>query len=234
MTELQDVDVETVHVVASENGCSMLHLQADCHYLEKAADTDDTNYRPGEKTKPVDAATRRDDDDICQWCAYRHAETTLPPHTERERYHDRAWLAGQYHEKNQTAAEIADACDCSEWTICKWIHKHDIKVRYQSEHWLRARYHGDGMSLREIADECDIGKDWVGHWMREHDIERRGKQAADPRLRDAEWLRQQYHDRQLSLNDIGEECDCDHSIISRWMDRHDIQTRSQGRRGGAE
>jgi DNA-directed RNA polymerase specialized sigma24 family protein len=237
MTELREFDIETVHVATAggHNGGlpDVLHLSGDCGHLERAAaaSTEDssntTNSWDGDRIREVDVDTRHPDEQICEWCEYRHTDTQLPPHTEREPYHDAEWLAELYHEDNHTAAEIADLCECSEWTICKWIHKHDIKIRYQSEHWLRARYHGDKMTMREIASECDIGKSTVERWLDRNSIPTRN---VDDRLEDAEWLGTQYHQKELSTYDIADLCGCSSETVRSWLNKHDIQTRSCGRR----
>jgi len=42
-----------------------------------------------------------------------------------------------------------------------------------------------------------------------------------------EWLRQKYVDEQYSTAEIGELCDCSKETIRRWLDNHDIETRSK-------
>jgi hypothetical protein len=244
MTELSEFDVESIHVATAggHNGGlpDVLHLSGDCGHLERAAaaSTEDssntTNSWDGDRIREVDVETRHPDEQICEWCEYRHTDTQLPPHTEREPYHDAEWLAELYHEQNHTAAEIADLCDCSEWTICKWIHKHDIKIRYQSEHWLRARYHGDKMTQTEIAEVCDIAQARICRWMQKHDIETRDPPSAvDVRLDDPEWLRTQYHEKRLSQRTIADMCDCAQDTVSNRLAKYDMRA-SDGYRGGAD
>jgi hypothetical protein len=232
MTELREFDVETIHVATAggHNGGlpDVLHLSGDCGHLERAAATsteassNTTNSWDGDRIREVDVETRHPDEQICEWCEYRHTDTQLPPHTEQEPYHDAEWLAEMYHEQNHTAAEIADLCDCAEYTICKWIHKHDIAIRYQSEHWLRARYHEDGLSQAEIAGVCDCGQSTIQRWMNTHDIE---ANISVTQLRDSEWLREQYCAYGLSSYIIAERCDCTPKTVQNWLQRHGIQTR---------
>jgi DNA-binding CsgD family transcriptional regulator len=234
MTELSEFDVETIHVATAggHNGGlpDVLHLSGDCGHLERAAaasteaSSNTTNSWDGDRIREVSVETRHPDEQICEWCEYRHTDVQLPPHTEREPYHDAEWLAELYHEENHTAAEIAERCECSEWTICKWIHKHDIKIRYQSEHWLRARYHEDGMTIRDIASECEARKTTIWEYLCDHDIETRppgGKQQ----LPDAEWLREQYQHNGLSTYDIADICGCSPEPVRERLHEYDIAFR---------
>lgn len=45
---------------------------------------------------------------------------------------------------------------------------------------------------------------------------------------DAEWLRQKYHDEDLSTTEIAELVDVSQPTISDWLNRHDIETRDFG------
>ena len=47
------------------------------------------------------------------------------------------------------------------------------------------------------------------------------------KYRDEAWLREKYHDEELSTSDIGDLCDCTKETIRRWLDRHGIDTRSK-------
>jgi len=44
---------------------------------------------------------------------------------------------------------------------------------------------------------------------------------------DVEWLREQYVDNRRTVTDIAEECGVSTTTISRWMDKYDIDARSQ-------
>lgn len=48
------------------------------------------------------------------------------------------------------------------------------------------------------------------------------------KYRDEEWLRVAYKQVGMTVTEIAEECDCDHSTICRWLDNHGIETRSGG------
>lgn len=46
------------------------------------------------------------------------------------------------------------------------------------------------------------------------------------KYRDADWLREKYHDDRLSSAEIADICECSKSTILRWLDRHGIEKRS--------
>lgn len=46
---------------------------------------------------------------------------------------------------------------------------------------------------------------------------------ADPQYRDEGWLREQYHEKGLSQQQIAERCDVSAVTISNWMDKHGIE-----------
>jgi len=49
-----------------------------------------------------------------------------------------------------------------------------------------------------------------------------------PKYRDEAWLREQYIEQERPQHDIAEECDCHQNTIRRWLEKHDIKTRSRG------
>jgi|APHM01.1.fsa_nt_gi hypothetical protein len=50
------------------------------------------------------------------------------------------------------------------------------------------------------------------------------RDPADERLADPDWLREQYVERDLTIFDIADECDCNQSTVSRWLDIHGVDT----------
>jgi len=52
----------------------------------------------------------------------------------------------------------------------------------------------------------------------------------EPKYRDEEWLREQYAENYRTTPDIAEECGCTEGTVSRWLERHDIETRKGGPR----
>lgn len=48
------------------------------------------------------------------------------------------------------------------------------------------------------------------------------------RYREKEWLKEQYHEKQLTAEEIGVMCEVSKNTILNWLHKHDIQTRSKG------
>jgi uncharacterized protein YjcR len=49
--------------------------------------------------------------------------------------------------------------------------------------------------------------------------------SAEPKYHDKEWLREEYVEKGRSTLDIADECSCISKTVSRWLNRHDIETR---------
>lgn len=50
--------------------------------------------------------------------------------------------------------------------------------------------------------------------------------TGDPIYRDPEWLREKYWEEEMSLNEMAEEAGCAYNAVWRWMDKHDIERRT--------
>lgn len=50
------------------------------------------------------------------------------------------------------------------------------------------------------------------------------------RYREAEWLREKYHDEELSIGDIADLCDTSTATIHKWKEEHGIETRNRKHR----
>lgn len=102
--------------------------------------------------------------------------------------------------------------------------------KYRDEEWLREQYLEKGRVVRKIADDCDVDRSTIYNWLNEFGIERQrgpGYRSDEPdKYRDAEWLKEKYHDEKLSTAEIASLCDCSKETIRRWMDRHGIEARS--------
>ena len=99
--------------------------------------------------------------------------------------------------------------------------------KYRDEEWLREQYIEQGKSTYDIADECGCDNTTVRRWMERHDVKRRtcGPRLPDERLKDEEWLREQYVERGRSSGDIANECGCHANTVLKRIKRHGIQRR---------
>lgn len=101
---------------------------------------------------------------------------------------------------------------------------------YRNPHWLRSRYNDDGKAVPEIADECGVSRRTIRKWMDRYGIETTGKGPTPDNTdyRDADWLSFMYHERGHTVEEIADRCDVAISTISRWLDKHGIETREKG------
>lgn len=156
------------------------------------------------------------------------------------KHRDESYLRKKYLEEGLTTYEIAEECGCVDATVLKWLKKHGIETRkataipentapderLTNSEWLREQYVEEYRSSVEIADECECTPNSVLYWLDRHGIEKRssGSKAADPRLTDASWLREQYIEKELLCKEIAEECDVGTSNVSAWLKKHGIET----------
>jgi len=175
------------------------------------------------------------------------------PKTDK-RLGDADWLHKQYVEKGMWCEEIAEECGCAVSTVYEWLCKHSIETRGKGGgkerirenmvaddrlldgDWLREQYIEKRMSCIKIAKECGCSNTAVQEWLSRHDIEIQPDliHAADERLIDADWLREEYIEKQRSGYDISEELHCGVKTVYNWLNRHDIEIQFNGRPAGSD
>jgi len=166
-------------------------------------------------------------------------------------YRDKQWLRHQYTNKSLTAPEIADKCNCSKRTVYRWLHRHNITTRsgggdaiaerraadqrLTDPAWLREKYVKQEKSSREIADKIGCTKGAVQNWVNKHGIEtdQHRKEPVD-RLRDGQWLREQYVENGKSGYEIAQELGCSTSALYYWVREHGIETQHNGKVSGED
>lgn len=150
-----------------------------------------------------------------------------------KRLTDADWLRKEYVEKEHTTTKIADECDCSKDTVWNWLEKHDIESRsrladkrLKDAEWLRKQYIELGKSMKDIGEECGCSRSVIRKWLHRHNIESRvASPPADSRLADESWMKAQYVEKGQSTGEIANVCDCSHSVVLDWMEKHGIETR---------
>jgi transposase len=143
-------------------------------------------WRQGKKQK--EAAGRTWNEQIVRGC---EAGSMSSEHGGGEKYRAKHWLKKQYVEKELTARNIAERCDCHKMTIYRWLDKYDIPTRdpeeaarsgtsddfelLKDEEWLYEQYVEKELTGKEIANKCDAHYKTVYNWLHKHDIETRGR-----------------------------------------------------------
>lgn len=133
---------------------------------------------------------------------------------------------------------MAELASCSERTIANWLRKNDIEVRsddqyqhkkYRRKKWLERQYIDKKKSMSEIAKLCNVEASTICKFVHKFNIPTRSKSEASQLLspggeyRNAEWLKQEYIEKDKSSIDIAEECDVAPGTISRWLRRYEIE-----------
>lgn len=157
-----------------------------------------------------------------------------------------------YHEERYTLNEIADHFGCSYLAVRNRFQIHGIEIRstaesmanadddsYREEAWLRERYHEDGLSKQVIADRCGVCESTIQAWMNKFGIEARSLSDAqlkrserrDEPYMDADLLETLYWDEGMTQREMAGYFDVTQIVITRWMNKYDIQLRYAGAHG---
>jgi IS30 family transposase len=161
-----------------------------------------------------------------------------------EKLKDEEWLREQYKNKQKSQLEIAEELRVDSRTVFRWIEKHNIEKRSYSEsqsdgdvkklkdeEWLREQYINQERSTVDIADEIEVAGSSVRRWMNKHGIEvhsesERQSDGDVKKLKDEEWLREQYRNKERSIYEIADKLNVSNSTVFCWLRRHEISTRS--------
>jgi len=93
---------------------------------------------------------------------------------------------------------------------------------------LIVEYHGNELSIREVADKLGCSQGTINHWMDKFCIDRRQVRGqTGEEWKNPDVLKELYHDKGLSLEQIAMEYDVPRSNILYWMDKHGIDRRNR-------
>lgn len=100
---------------------------------------------------------------------------------------------------------------------------------------VRYYYNKRGYSLKETGETLGCAECTVYQWCRKHGIETRDPQEArdtgtPEELKDKEWLRREYNEKERVMADIGDQLDVTALTVSKWARKHDLPTRGRHRR----
>lgn len=159
---------------------------------------------------------------------------------------DGDWLREQYCDEQKSPSEIGDELGLSTTPVWTWLEKHDIETRSVAEaqtegdieplkdaDWLREQYWECEKTLAEIAAELNVSDVTVNKYMMEHGLERRDTTSSEVQsdgdiepLKDAEWLKTQYLEKELSAGEIGKMLGVSKTPVLYHMHEHNIEPRS--------
>ena len=159
-------------------------------------------------------------------------------------YQDEDWLREQYHELGKSQGEVADSAGVTESTIRRWMKEHVIERRSMSEaksegdtelytdpDWLRKQHWDRGKTMVEVGELAGVSGTTIKRWMDKLGLERRSNSEAQSDgdrdlYTNSDWLQEQYWDQEKTVAQIGELAGVSETTIKRWMNRHNIETRS--------
>ena len=156
------------------------------------------------------------------------------------------WLREQHWENNHTLSEIGEMVGVSDTAVIRKMEDYDVetKTRAQAQtdgdieqlrdrEWLKNQYWERGRTLADIGDELDVTDVTVNEWMKKHGIERRDTTASEVQadgnvepLKDADWLREHYVEKEMSAGEIAAELGVSKTPVLRFMKEHGIKARS--------
>ena len=107
--------------------------------------------------------------------------------------------------------------------------------KYHDKEWLQEKYWTQGMDTTEIAKEIGVVRETIRRWLVKHNIPRRkrgpekGSSRGDAgKLRDKDWLENQYNELEKSAGKIARELDLNDQTVLNWMEKHGIERREVG------
>lgn len=201
-----------------------------------------------QSTREIGETCGCSDDTIRRWLKRHGVERRgRGGSTANKQLADKEWIREQYIEKGNSTYEIAEKCGCHHSTVGKWIKRHGFETRgtggegtadrrLTDEGWLYKQYIERELTTYEIGDECECSAHTVARWLHKHGIETRGGNLGpvDERLKDEQWLREQYVNREQTQAEIAEKCDCSTQPVSKWLNEHEVETRSRTSHFNAE
>jgi len=168
--------------------------------------------------------------------------------TEERKYRNEDWLRKQYSGKQLVANEIAEKCGCSERTIQRWLKRHEIerrpggsivsesKIEYpklRDKDWIQSEYVEKGKSCVDIAKGVGCSKSSVQKWLDKHNISTTtNKQKTPEKLKDEEWLREQYVQKEETGYRIADKLECSQTTVYSWIRKHGIEQQYNGKVSG--
>ena len=182
---------------------------------------------------------------VSKWLKRYGVETRGQNRKTPDQLKKKAWLRKQYLDKEQTQAEIAEQCGCAPPTVSQWLTRHNIKTRskgarvsdnrLENESWLHTQYVVKKRSPGEIAQECECSLTTVNRWLDLHGLDKNnGSDTATEGLKNEEWLREQYIDKEKTQKEIGQKCDRSKTAVCIAMRKHGIKAREQNKPGFAK
>jgi transposase len=153
--------------------------------------------------------------------------------TDEPKYRDAEWLREQYINERRSTHNIAAECGCSASTVRYWMGKYEIQTRepgpytadrrLERREWVEKQYVENEKTCEEISKMCDCTPTAVYKWLEKHEIPTK-RPVSDGRLRDFEWLNQQYSNEGKTGTEISEKCGCSGAAVYAWLEKHGIET----------
>ena len=146
-----------------------------------------------------------------------------------------------YNEERLSTLEIAEKCNVSTSTIGNWMDRYGMERRSQNklssdsykptEKELDQWYNEEELSTIQIAEKCNVTNGTIGKWMDKYGMERRSqnKLSSDAYKPNKEELDKWYNEERLTTIQIAEKCNVTHPTIGRWMDKYEMERRSQNK-----
>jgi transposase/uncharacterized C2H2 Zn-finger protein len=173
-----------------------------------------------------------------------------------QKYEDADWLKRQIRALNRSTREVAEECDVRPSVIRERISRQDWsglheceqcdrvfetrqglgrhrgdshELNYKNNDWLQRKYVEEGLSESEIARICSVSGSVIHNRLKKIGIETRSQAHShrNRKLADPDWLREMYHNRQLSTAEIRDKAGVSQrAVVSTALSRHGIETRN--------
>lgn len=104
------------------------------------------------------------------------------------------------------------------------------KIKYKDPEWLHHQYHDLGKTMKEMSQVCGVAHRTIAYHMDKNNIETRdgGSRLSDSRLKDEEWCREQYIEKEKSMREIAKESSSGYPTVRKYILSHGIEPRDVG------
>jgi len=151
-------------------------------------------------------------------------------------YKEPDWLRQKYLDEDLSQREIGALAVCTDVCVSQWMRRYGIPVRTQrpdlddtlhDRDWLWWAYVEDGISFEELAQELGCAYSVVAHWAHKFGLPVRGFGHAVYGVGE-DWLRKQYAELKLSVQEIAELVGCSGWVINHSLECYGIDKRDKG------
>lgn len=154
------------------------------------------------------------------------------------KHKDKIWLE-KMSNTGKNLKSISEKCGCSASTICKWMNKFDIhndaslpncSLKHKNNEWIKEEFLNKKNSVQKMSQECGCSNSVIYRRINELNLERDDITTnCNLKHKNKNWLKKKYAEEGKTMKEMAEICGCIQGNISNWINKYDIETRTDGK-----